>query len=561
MESLTYLYLNLVHDLPLENSQLIDNKQVFSFTPDPWLKGSKVTFISCFIFVSLLLPHLLVRANPVTIKEGDRGENVTLLQQQLSELGYFQGDISGYFGQTTTQAVKAFQESEKLTPDGIISQETQTILNQKTNNNFVAPPTLKLGDSGENVVQVQEKLQELGYFKDLANGHYNPSTKESIIAFQKSQELPPDGETGTTTLIRLGLKTFQFPTRNYPYFEINQGRNKPATETFTNSYNANTYIYLGDKGEQVKILQQGLQKIGYYQGQITGVFDQATANAVKKFQQENNITADGIVGAVTKAQIMQRSGVMKLTPTNLPAPNNIVKKGDSGDSVRWVQEKLKIAGFLKGNITGFFGELTVSAVKNFQKSRGIKADGIVGSTTRNALARYSSQNNNQPANNSSNSNSTVPTTTLKKGNSGSSVRWVQEKLKKAGFFKGEITGFFGVLTESAVKDFQRSRKLKPDGVIGTKTRNALNQTSNNSKNTKNINPSQGILRKGNSGLQVRWLQEKLTQLGFYKNQINGVFGPLTETAVKKFQAQKGLTADGIVGKNTQIAISDAIGKL
>jgi peptidoglycan hydrolase-like protein with peptidoglycan-binding domain len=60
---------------------------------------------------------------------------------------------------------------------------------------------------------------------------------------------------------------------------------------------------------------------------------------------------------------------------------------------------------------------------------------------------------------------------------------------------------------------------------------------------------------------VRWLQEKLTQLGFYKGPVTGVFGPLTETSVKQFQSAKRLTADGIVGRNTHIALNDAIAKL
>ncbi len=414
----------------------------------------------------------------------------------------------------------------------------------------------------------------------------------------------------------------------------------PATSTFTESYNADTYIYLGDKGEQIKLLQEALKATGYYNGQITGVVDQATVNAIKQFQQANNITPDGIVGAVTKAELLQKSGITNLTPTNLPAPTSVVKRGDSGNSVRWVQEKLKIAGYLKGNITGFFGISTETAVKQFQQSRKLTADGIVGANTRNALSKVSSQRpptttsstvptgvlrkgdsgssvrwvqeklkikgffnheitgvfgeltesavkkfqqakkltadgivgtitRNALAQNtsqtSSSTTSSIPTNIVKKGDSGSSVRWVQEKLKIKGFFKSEITGVFGNTTETAVKQFQQSRKLTADGIVGTKTRNALQQsatqTSTTTKKSSTINPSQGVLKLGDSGNEVKWLQEKLTQLKVYNGPVTGFFGNLTEASVKKFQTSKRLTADGIVGRNTQIAINDEISKL
>ena len=60
------------------------------------------------------------------------------------------------------------------------------------------------------------------------------------------------------------------------------------------------------------------------------------------------------------------------------------------------------------------------------------------------------------------------------------------------------------------------------------------------------------LRKGNKGAQVKTVQRILKALGYSVGGtgVDGDFGKNTEKAVKAFQADRGITADGIVGKNT-----------
>jgi len=63
-----------------------------------------------------------------------------------------------------------------------------------------------------------------------------------------------------------------------------------------------------------------------------------------------------------------------------------------------------------------------------------------------------------------------------------------------------------------------------------------------------------ILKKGSTGPQVVSLQKKLEKLGYRVNGIDGIFGPGTEKAVKKFQKAKKLKADGVVGRSTKNAL-------
>lgn len=63
-----------------------------------------------------------------------------------------------------------------------------------------------------------------------------------------------------------------------------------------------------------------------------------------------------------------------------------------------------------------------------------------------------------------------------------------------------------------------------------------------------------VLKQGNSGTNVKTLQQKLKNWGYYKGTVDGVFGPKTKAAVILFQKRNGLTADGIVGTKTLKAL-------
>ena len=68
-----------------------------------------------------------------------------------------------------------------------------------------------------------------------------------------------------------------------------------------------------------------------------------------------------------------------------------------------------------------------------------------------------------------------------------------------------------------------------------------------------------VLRLGSSGEQVRTLQSKLKQWGYYSGSVDGVFGSQTQEAVKYFQRRNGLTADGVVGSATAAALGMNLG--
>jgi len=133
------------------------------------------------------------------------------------------------------------------------------------------------------------------------------------------------------------------------------------------------------------------------------------------------------------------------------------------EELRRYQTLLKNLGFDPGPIDGLPGKRTTAAIKSFQKSRGLVADGILGPKTKAALRSAST---GDPA-----------------ANSGNELSKYQEMLEKLGFNPGPIDGLPGSQTTAAIKRFQRSRGLTADGILGPKTKEALRKAIEARENT------------------------------------------------------------------------------
>lgn len=107
-----------------------------------------------------------------------------------------------------------------------------------------------------------------------------------------------------------------------------------------------------------------------------------------------------------------------------------------------------------------------------------------------------------------------------------------------------VDGVFGANTASAVERFQRANGLTPDGIVGANTWRTLL-----------VLPPRPTLRQGDSGVYVKYLQEKLTSKLYPLGAADGVFGNATRQAVVEFQRENDLTPDGIVGPLTWELVS------
>jgi len=148
-----------------------------------------------------------------------------------------------------------------------------------------------------------------------------------------------------------------------------------------------------------------------------------------------------------------------------------IKIGASGADVKYCQERLLYWGYSPGVIDGIFGVNTQNAVIAFQKSKGLSPDGIVGVNTWAALDTSKPVTPPPPAPVVVEVIPEKPAvlSTVKEGDTGAVVKYLQYRLTKYGFPCGNIDGIFGTKTKDALIAYQISRGLIPDGIAGAKT--------------------------------------------------------------------------------------------
>ena len=368
------------------------------------------------------------------LEKGSTGSDVKDLQTKLKKLGYYDAYVDGDYGDTTVAAVKAFQKKYNLTADGIAGKETLKKLDSvyKNADSDKDDDSLRMGDSGSAVKDLQTKLKKLGYYSGTVDSTFGSGTYAAVRAFQKKYNLTADGVAGSETLKKL----------DSAYKNANSAKDDDS-------------LRMGDSGSAVKDLQTKLKKLGYYSGTVDSTFGSGTYAAVRAFQKKYNLTADGVAGSETLKKL---DSAYKNADSD--KDDGSLRKGATGSAVKDLQTKLKKLGFYNASIDGDYGDTTVAAVKAFQKKYNLTADGVAGSETLKKL---------DTAYKNADSNTSTDDDSLRKGATGTAVKTLQTNLKKLGFYTAYVDGSFGSTTESAVKAFQKKYGLTADGVAGSAT--------------------------------------------------------------------------------------------
>ena len=219
-----------------------------------------------------------------SLRKGATGSAVKDLQTKLKKLGFYNASIDGDYGDTTVAAVKAFQKKYNLTADGVAGSETLKKLDSayKNANSDKDDDSLRMGDSGSAVKDLQTKLKKLGYYDGTVDSTFGSGTYAAVKAFQKKYNLTADGVAGSETLKKLDSA--------YKNADSN-------TSTDDDS------LRKGATGTAVKTLQTNLKKLGFYTAYVDGSFGSTTESAVKAFQKKYGLTADGVAGSATLKKI------------------------------------------------------------------------------------------------------------------------------------------------------------------------------------------------------------------------------------------------------------------
>jgi 3D (Asp-Asp-Asp) domain-containing protein len=148
-------------------------------------------------------------------------------------------------------------------------------------------------------------------------------------------------------------------------------------------------------------------------------------------------------------------------------------------------------------------------------------------------------------------NAAAPTSQLlHKGMHNTDIKPLQTQLKKFNYYHDPIDGVFGPLTNQAVKEFQKDHGLDVDGIAGPDTIKSLKKVKSLAHTYKNA----PLLKQGSHGKIVKKLQNQLQTLDFYHGDLDGIYGSLTESAVKDFQKANHIDVDGITGPATYQAL-------
>ncbi|MEE3718985.1 peptidoglycan-binding protein [Tumidithrix elongata RA019] len=139
---------------------------------------------------------------------------------------------------------------------------------------------------------------------------------------------------------------------------------------------------------------------------------------------------------------------------------------------------------------------------------------------------------------------------LRKGSKGADVVQLQQLLKASGYYRGNIDGDFGSGTANAVLSFQQAKGLDADGVVGTRTWQALSASGGFTPTPATSSINSPLLLPGSSGIAVSEAQQLLKTKGYYIGRIDGDFGRLTRDAVVAFQTANALLVNGQVDEDT-----------
>ncbi len=321
---------------------------------------------------------------------------------------------------------------------------------------------LKSGDQGIQVKYLQQGLKIMCCNPGNIDSTYGPGTQAAVEKFQDEWGLSVDGIVGD--------------------------------ETWNCLMN------------EIKPIQQALKEKGFYTGAITGIAKETTYNGVINFQESRNLTADGMVGAATRARLFDESqggGDESVLPLNV---------GDRGDYVLYLQYGLRILCCSPGAADGVFGTGTFEAVKKYQSKYGITETGVVDTTTWNALKEQ--------------------------------IYDIQERLLDRGYHIAIVDGLATSALVEVIKQYQEANWLTADGQVGPSTYELL--FSDVEDGATDALP----LKLRSRGPQVLYFQYALRINCINPNGTDGIFGTGTESAVNRYKTNKGLTADGMVDTAT-----------
>lgn len=146
-----------------------------------------------------------------------------------------------------------------------------------------------------------------------------------------------------------------------------------------------------------------------------------------------------------------------------------------------------------------------------------------------------------------------PEPLLEKGDKGIKVRELQSRLDQLAWYEPKITGVYDGVTEKAVRGFQKKRGFEATGAVDARTWKRIVKMSRmptDDEMHNRLTPGPTILGSGASGPEVRELQARLKQIGWFSPEVTDYYGDTTTASVAGFQTKREIPSTGEVDQRT-----------
>lgn len=562
-----------------------------------------------------------------TLSLGSTGIAVQALQLRLKDLGYFDGDVSGLYDAQTEAAVKRFEQTYGTMQTGVANAKLQLKLfasnapaygTEEYESAVVSQYTvLRPGTVGGSVSALQQRLKKLDYPITEVTGVFDEQTAECVRLFYAAYGLA----TSDVANVAMQRELYSDTAKAYdPSIELTPTMS-PAENLLKavaavleggDEIDESTAIALGNSGTRVSQIQQRLIALGYMgEGNDTGVFDQATQQAVNLFLSAIGRTPNGMLSQDMQEFLLSDSAPVYGTVATI-ADFKDLNSGDSGEDVMNLQRRLVELGYASGTPNGEYGPATINAVAFYQQCNGLEPDGVATAWLQSvlfspqALTYEQSRQLNaavraqSPEATSAPGDTQVPDGTqapddaedpdatqapgdeasadadsdsealffnLMVGSTGSAVTSLQNRLVELGYLDMPST-VYDEATRNAVIAFQQAIGVEANGEASSSLQRYLYSKAapDASVRFQTTGDTYKALRLGDTGDEVTALQRRLWELFFLeKSDVEdsiGTFNEATRQAVIKAQQKMGYASpDGSAGVEFQSFLFSKYGEM
>ncbi|MDR2505357.1 MAG: peptidoglycan-binding protein [Oscillospiraceae bacterium] len=316
------------------------------------------------------------------------------MQLRLKELGYYNSSITDYFGTVTQAAVKAFQNNNGLTADGVVGKLTWTKLFADPNARPAsATPTPKPTPApAKYYITIDVVNQIVTVYGQNSRGEHTEVIKRMICSTGTSSHPTPErqyvlnGATARWCYFPAWGTHAQYWTRISSSIAFHS---VIYTTPNTMALSTSSYFNLGSPASHgcIRLLVADAKWIydncgaGTVVDVIRGKPDPEGTQALKPPALNYNNMLPQATPAPTPTPKYDANALP-------PQPFRTLEVGSKGEDVFWLQCRLTELGYYTGSITGGYANGTRDAVKAYQKDHGLSQDGKAGRLTQNSIYEY-----------------------------------------------------------------------------------------------------------------------------------------------------------------------------